>query len=274
MAFNAYVPAQVDPSVPEQRIVEALPLLPEGGVVTGWAALRLWGVAYADGWRAGQRLPVPLTGATTGRRRCPQVTVCYEAVPADERAVAHGVPVSIPTRALLDELRRTDDLRERVVLVDMCVAAGVVDLGELRALASTCTRRRARLAVEAVALAREGSRSPGETRLRLIWSLDAGLPDPLLNQDVLDGDGRFICCADLLDEEAGLVVEYDGAEHLTMTRRARDRTREEGCRDVGLEYTSVMGPDLRSPGLVVRRLLAARERAEFAPSEQRTWRLA
>ena len=179
--------------------------------------------------------------------------------------------MTVPTRALLDEVRATPDLRDRVVLIEMTVAAGAVGLDEFRAYAVDSSRHRARLALEAAAQARIGSISPGESRLRLVWSLDAGLPEPLLNQTILERQGGFICCADLLDEAAGLVVEYDGAEHLRMSRRARDRTREEACRQVGLEYTSVMAPDLRSPGAVVRRLLAARERACFQAPWERAW---
>src|SRR5687768_17306817 len=40
---DAYVPASADPTVPEQRIVEATAHLDERGAVTGWAALRAAG---------------------------------------------------------------------------------------------------------------------------------------------------------------------------------------------------------------------------------------
>ena len=86
VASNAYVPAHVDPTVPEQRIIEAAAHLRGHAVVTGWAALRLWGVAYADGWRGAAVLPVRLTGATTGRRCRPGVALGYESVPDHERA--------------------------------------------------------------------------------------------------------------------------------------------------------------------------------------------
>ncbi len=46
--------------------------------------------------------------------------------------------------------------------------------------------------------ASELSRSPNETRMRLIWVLDARLPAPLVNQDVFDRTGRLIGVADLL----------------------------------------------------------------------------
>src|SRR5215207_7110100 len=59
-AEGLYVPAAVDDALVEQRIVEQGARL-HGGVVTGWAALRLLGGGYFDGLaRHGRtRLPVP-----------------------------------------------------------------------------------------------------------------------------------------------------------------------------------------------------------------------
>src|SRR3954447_802486 len=67
----------------------------------------------------------------------------------------------------------------------------------------------------ALDLASEDSRSPNETRMRLVWVLDAGLPVPAVNQPVYDLDGRLLGVADLLDVAAGVVGEYDGEDHAT-----------------------------------------------------------
>ena len=131
--------------------------------------------------------------------------------------------------------------------------------------------RRAGLAVAALEEARLGVRSPKETELRLISTRDAGLPPTGVNTMVFDLPGRLIGCADLLDAEAGLVIEYDGAEHQRARRRARDAARDEDCRAVGQEYTRVVAPDLRNRSLVVRRLRAARERSLFLPPAQCRW---
>lgn len=82
-----------------------------------------------------------------------------------------------------------------------------------------------------------------------------------------------MCVADLFDEEAGLVVEFDGAEHRKARRHARDVAREERCRQLGLEYAKVTGPDLRDRRLVVDRLRSARSRALFLPAGARAWTL-
>ncbi len=105
----------------------------------------------------------------------------------------------------------------------------------------------------------------------MVWEVDAGLPRPLVNQEVFGQDGRLLCIADLFDPEAGLVVEYDGAEHRKAGRHSRDVAREERCRAVGLEYCKVTGPDMRRLDVVVDRLLATRGRARFLPEGARRW---
>lgn len=46
--------------------------------------------------------------------------------------------------------------------------------------------------------------------MRLVYVLDAGLPDPLVNHPVLDAAGHFLGTPDLLDPQSGHAVEYDG----------------------------------------------------------------
>lgn len=58
-----------------------------------------------------------------------------------------------------------------------------------------------------MALASEHSRSPNETRTRLIYLLDAGLPTPLVSCPIRDRAGRLLGIADLFDPVAGLAVE-------------------------------------------------------------------
>jgi hypothetical protein len=94
-----------------------------------------------------------------------------------------------------------------------------------------------------------------------VWLLDAGLPPPLCNRPVFSLDGRLLGIPDLLDPAAGLVGEYDGADHLRRDRRRRDITREQRYRDHGLEYFTVVRGDLSDRPAVVRRMCAARQRA-------------
>jgi hypothetical protein len=258
---------------PEQRILDAVAHLPEQGAVTGWAALRLWEAAYFDGLDAEMReRPVPLaTGSTQGRRAVDGVSLNYERLPDDDVALIRGLRVTTPPRALFDELRSLD-ARSGVVAADMALAAHVVRLPEMCAYAAARIGwRRGSRAASALDRARPGVRSPRETLLRLVCTDDAGLPEPAVNAMVFDLDGRFVVCADLFDEGAGLVIEYDGDDHASKRRRARDARREEACRDLSLEYIRVVSPDLTDNPRLVRRLRAARARARFLPANERQW---
>ncbi|QKS17128.1 hypothetical protein HUN59_13735 [Curtobacterium sp. Csp2] len=88
--------------------------------------------------------------------------------------------------------------------------------------------RRARAALE---LVRVGSRSPGETRLRLAL-VRRGLPEPLRNHDVIER-GRWIACVDLAYPYARVAIEYESDLHRTDARTFRkDLTRGERLKDV------------------------------------------
>ncbi len=276
-SHGRYVPAHVDADVPEQRVLEASALLPEGGAVTGWAALRWRGAGYLDGAAAdGQtRLPVALAiGADGDLRRRPGVRLSRDRLePADVERV-RGLPCTIVERALFDEMRWAPDVREATVAMDMSAAAELTSIRRLRRYADARPGWRGLPQVHAALdLAAEDSRSPSETRMRLVWVLDAGLPRPVLNQPVFDLHGRLIGIPDVLDPVAGVVGEYDGAAHRLRQRHRRDVRREDLFRRVDLEYFTVVGADLADRPLVVDRMLATRSRARFLPAAARRWTL-
>lgn len=269
-----YVPVTVDRTRPEQRAVE-LAARYAGGVPSGWGALWLLGGAFFDGLGPDGRTPRPLVVVLredTGRRKSSGVRLSYEPLQESDETVVAGTAVTAAVRALFDEVRVTEDAREAVVAIDMAAAARLVAPEHLAAYARARRRWRRTDGLRGlVSLASECSRSPNESRLRLVWQLDAGLPRPLVNQDVFERSGRFVCTADLLDPVAGLVVEYDGAEHGGARRRSRDAARQEHCRRVGLEYVVVTRPDLDDRDLLVDRLTSARSRARFADPATRAW---
>jgi hypothetical protein len=192
----------------------------------------------------------------------------------DEQVTRLGIPVTTPRRALFDAMRLAEDVREATVAMDMMAAADLMPISWMRTYVATRAGWRGVPQVRrALDLADEHSRSPNETRMRLIWVIDAGLPRPLVNPPVFTLHGSLLGHADLFDEEAGLFCEYDGAEHRRAARHASDVAREERCRRAGLEYVKITGPDLRRPDRVVDRLLSTRGRARFLAERHRRWTL-
>lgn len=273
---NLYVPASA-PACPEQRVVEAAGLLPGGAMVTGWAALRLFGGGFFDGLGADGRslIAVPLlVGQRSRPRPAPGVRWVRDSALPDRPWTRAGVRCAPPERAVLDAMRLAGDLREAVVALDMAAAAEITSVRRVRAALDGEVRRPGwALVREALGLADEASRSPAETRTRLVYVLDAGLPAPLVNCGVHGPDGRLLAVADLLDDEAGVAGEYDGALHRGRSRHRRDNDRLEAFKAVGIEtFTVVAGDDRRT---VVDRMLAAHLRAARADraGRPRRWRV-
>lgn len=272
-----YVPVAADRQVPEQRILEASMRLPSHGAVTGWAACRLAGANLLDGLLPDGRTERPVhlaVGPGNHRRREAGVRFLEDRIAGDPVVLRHGVPCFHLLRALFDEMRLADDLGEAVVAMDMVAAAELTSIS--RMVAYTAGRDGVNGVPQvrkALTLADEDSRSPNETRMRLIWVLGAGLPRPQVNKPVFTLDGRLLGYADLFDEEAGMLGEYDGAEHRKARRQTRDAAREDLCRRAGLEYFKVTGLDLADHDRVVARMLATRERAKFLPPGGRRWTL-
>jgi hypothetical protein len=266
----------VDLDLVEQRILVHAARLPHDGGLTGWAALRWNGAAYFDGLADGGRrtLPVPLLLGSRNLRPNQWVRISREQFPPWEHELVSGVPCAVVARSLYDETRWSTSDRRAVVAVDMTVAAGLITLDEFHAYVESRPAwtgvYRARFAADH---ASADSRSPQETLMRLVWLLDAGLPPPLCNKPVFSLDGQLLGVPDLLDVEAGVVGEYDGADHLRVDRRRRDRAREERFRDHGLEYFAVVKGELQERELVAARMVAARRRARFLAPDQRAWTL-
>lgn len=101
--------------------------------------------------------------------------------------------------------------------------------------------RQARCAVE---LTDPASGSPGESRLRVCYRREAGLPKPLVNVPLFDRTGALLGIADLFDDVAGLVAEYDGALHRGRRQHHADNLREERLESAGLTVVRVYSLDL------------------------------
>lgn len=263
-----YVPAHVDPAVVEQRVLEAASRLPGIGAVTGWAALRVHGVTYCDGRGHDVPLVVPPGVRLRGGSG---VTVHRERLADDETALVHGIRVTSPLRAAFDAARRAEDLRAAVTILDLALTARVVGRATFDAyLSHKIGWRGLRQVRRAVSLADDRCLSPMESRLRLLWCLDFGLPRPKCNWPVADRHGSFIGRPDLLSEGLAVIGEYDGAEHRSRARHRDDLRRDDAFRRVGLEPFRVVGADLTNKRLVLDRIEAAVSRARES-SVPGTW---
>ena len=272
-SWGYYVPAEVDESVPEQRILEQSVRAPAGGAVTGWAGCRCWGARFFDGLRPDgvTLMPVPIVTGGQGLRGDERIVVLRDRIGPEEIVVRHGIPCARELRALFDAMR-CHDLREAVVDMDMMAAAERVSISRMcRYAAGHPGWTGLPVVMAALPLASEHSRSPNETRTRLVWVLDAGLPPPLVNRPIFDRAGRLLGIADLLDVEAGLVGEFDGADHRGARGQTKDAGREDLFRRHGLEVFHVTGLDLAHTDRVVDRMLSARARALWQREAERRW---
>jgi hypothetical protein len=276
-SIGLYVPSSVDESVVEQRILEQASRMRRYGAVTAWAALRWHGAAFFDGTTDGgrTRLPVPLVVGRSRLRPDPRVSMSEEQLAPSERVLVDDVWVTTVQRALFDEVRRTRSVWAAVVAIEMAAAARLISV---RRFGCYVEKRPAWTGVPFVRTALlhaiDHSRSPQETLMRLCWLFHAALPPPLCNQEVFDLDGRLLGVPDLFDPVAGLVGEYDGADHKEGERHRADVAREERFRDHGLEYFEIVRGDLHNRHRAAQRMLNARSRAKFLPPESRAWTLA
>ena len=272
-SYGYHVPSSVDATVPEQRILEKHQLLDGDGAVTGWAGLRLRRGNFFDGLLPDgiTLMPVPLC-VPKHRRNQDGVRFLRDRLDPDEIVVIDGIRTVTAERATFDAMRLAPSLREAVVVLDMAAAAEITSIDRMRRyLVKRAGWKGVRRVRRALDLADENSRSPNETRMRLVWELDAGFPRPLVNQAVWTLQGRLLGYADLLDPVAGVVGEYDGADHRSATRHSADVDREGGFRDRHLEFFRVTGPDMRERRLVAARMVSVRSRAKWLPAADRTW---
>jgi hypothetical protein len=270
-----YVPAHVDGSRPEQRILEQAVRVADRGAVTGWASLRWRGATYFDGTSGGgrERLAVPLlrrSGARAQREVC--AAISRGQLAKSERELVQGIWCTTVQRGLFDRMRFQRSVREAVVDLDMAAAAGLISIKLFEQYVAMHPAWEGVVLVrEALSLASERSRSPQEVRMRLVWVVDLGLDPPLVNRPVFDLRGNLLGIPDLLDPVAGVIGEYDGAAHKARDRHRKDVAREDRFRGVGLECFRVVGGDLQDRSLVAKRMTATRERAWWRPPEQRLW---
>ena len=228
-----------------------------------------------DGTKAnGGELPVPLLVGNNPLQPDKRVHIDRCQIAPTERVCTGGIWITTVQRALFDVMRYSANVRDAVVAMDMTAAARLISVS----LMSLYVVERSGwtgvpLVREALALATNESRSPQESRMRLVWVIDAGLAPPLCNVPDLRSLGSTAGGPDLFDPIAGVAGEYDGVDHKSQERHRADVAREGLLRRHGLECFTVVGGDLTDRTLVVKRMHETRDRALFQSSEARSWTL-
>ena len=276
-SHGLYVPSHVTNENVEQRIVEASVVVPEGLGITGWAGLRWLGGRWFEGTTAGgDRRPITIAIGTHDIRPQPAygIAVTGEGLWRRMAIVHDGLRITRAVWSASFEMRYAEDWRRAVVALDM---AAYNDLVSLEEQAEFFTHQNGWTGMpqarKAYAFADENSWSPAEVLMRLVWEVDAELPRPLTNRPVFDLRGRHLGTPDLIDPETGLMGEYDGPDHLPRAQRARDVKRADLLRAHDLESVIMVAEDFQDLDSYLRRLRAARRRAERRLAEPRTWTL-
>lgn len=139
------------------------------------------------------------------------------------------------------------DLAGLGVSVDDVVAGeGAVPggLAALRAALDARVRPRGKATLDvSVGLVRVGSRSPMETRARLMFHR-AGFPEPALNADVRDAHGGWLLEGDLVWHGYRVIGEYQGADHASIKRRSADGSRSGSAEDHDYRVIEIFAEDV------------------------------
>ncbi|MFK4089626.1 endonuclease domain-containing protein [Kribbella sp. NPDC020789] len=261
-----------------QRILDAVAVMPSGGVLGGWASAYLHGVTVLDGgWgtalaahgRLGEPVLVTIPPNSVVNRA--GIRSLRAALDPQDITEVDGVSCTTGLRTAYDLMRFAPDLTEAVVAGDCIVHAGLADPSSIAAYAGAHSRRRGvRRLREALPLLNGRAASPPESRLRMICHA-AGLPQLLVNTPVYDLNGKFLGIVDLLEPVAGLSLEYDGEYHSDLTQQTRDNYREESLERCGLTVLRVTALDLRNPSALITRVQEAHRACLVTPLGVRRW---
>jgi hypothetical protein len=213
--------------------------MPSDAVIGGWAAAYGLGVDFLDGLddHTLKPLPVPvLLPPGLHRHTVPGIRYRRQHLEPDDSIVVAEINFTSSVRTALDLAQWARNLTEAVVALDAMLKAKAVTSAVLdQRLGDLAGRRGCRQAAEAVRLSRLGVRSSWESRLRMFYVLELGFQSPRVNVPVFDLRGNFLGAPDLLDLEAGLAMEYDGATWAGADRpgghRDPDQHREDNVRE-------------------------------------------
>jgi hypothetical protein len=267
-----------DKKDPAVRLPAVAPLLPPGAALGAWAALHARGVHDVDGriGLTGKTRPILVCVGSVGLIDArPGLIIDRGRFPADEITICSGVPVVCAERAICQIARRYG-VAEGVAAADAACRAAVTTPQRLRDFVA---RQGGRPGVPAMRLTAHlvdpRAASIQESHFRYVWVVIAGLPRPLVNAKIMDDESGFVVGSpDLLDRDAGLVGEYDGATHRELAAHTNDNNREEGFESRNLIVVRATSIDVwPRRAELVRRIQNGRERGLARDRSRDNWGL-
>lgn len=205
--------------------------------------------------------PVELTVPRARRRSCPGI-VHRNLLPPVDVTVVDAIPVTTPTRTLIDlaSVAPSDSVEEAL---DDALRRGIVSIARLRwRLGELARPGRPGIAAMRRLLDDRAPASPvpeSAFERRLLRELRrAGLPDPVLQHEIRSR-GRLVAVVDFAFPDARLAIEADGYRwHSGRTRWDQDRTRRNRLTLLGWRIIHVTWTELtRRPDAIVEAIASA-----------------
>jgi len=197
------------------RIRAFRPVLGPGQFISHLSAAVLWGLPLPRDQPGDD--PVHVTSVRPSAQMRREGVVGHRTTEDRATVVSRwGMPTSAPATTWVEcgSLLGLDDL---VVLGDAVLSSRACATTVQALAAALVARGRcpgARTLRAALGLIRRGSGSPQETRARL-GIVRAGLPEPELQVEIRDEQGRFVGRADFAYRRERIVIEYEGDHHRT-----------------------------------------------------------
>lgn len=237
------------------------------GLLTAWARRIPSDAVFAGGsaawlWRVGfnpvkpVEIVVPLTSGTRSR---PGLNVRRATLAPVDVTETRDFQVTTLHRTLLDLSSRRAEI-DALISIDMAIRSEQTSASALASYAEAMRGRPGAWRLQKLAAVSAPAESPMETRLRWLL-LEAGLPQPRVQVDLRDDDERFICRADLFYPSAGLVIEYDGANH--RDRLVEDDRRQNAILDAGFKLLRFTASDLDRAPMVASLVSSALAKRTF-----------
>jgi hypothetical protein len=170
-------------------------------------------------------------------------------------------PITAPAWTAVEVARSLRRPRALATL-DAALRSGTCSRDDLVTAAAQQVGRRNIVGVrDLISLARPGAESPMESEARLVMT-DGGLPEPVLQYEIIDRDGR-LWRVDFAWPEYRLAVEYDGFEwHSSPEHLRKDRQKRAALEELGWRYMSIVSDDVRRHRVeMIRRIDAHLQRA-------------